>query len=110
MFNITDQTVHAAFDLLESNVESAAVARAMRERREHEVKAAKAKGFLESEGSVAEREHKAVRTDEYKAACEALYEAIQADERHRNEKSKCEAIIEAWRSCQATQRSMGKVA
>lgn len=109
-FTIRDETVHAAFDSLERNAQPAAAARAMRERREDEKKAAKAKAFLAATGNVAERDSMAILSDEYKVACEALYEAIEADEAFRNEKSKAECIIEGWRTVQSNFRAMGKVA
>lgn len=108
-FTITDQTVHAAFDLLERNVDSAAVAAAMRERREDERKAAKARAFQKSTGTVAEREAAAVLDPDYRKACESYYEAVEADIRCRKEESKCQAIIDAWRTCQSNQRNMARV-
>ena len=109
-FTIRDETVHAAFDTLEEQAPLAAAARAMRERREDERKAAKAKAFLEASGNVAERDAKAILTKEYKHASELLYAAIEADEEYRNTRSKCEAIIEAWRTVQSNYRAMAKVA
>ncbi len=109
-FYIKDETVHAAFDALEQGAEAGAIARAMRERREDEKKEAKARAFLDATGNVAERDAMAITSDEYKAACEAYYEAIEQDEKWRSIKSKSESIIEAWRTCQSTMRAMGKVA
>lgn len=108
-FYIEETTVHAAFSWLQENIGPTAAARAMRERREDEKKAAKARAFLRNEGSVAERENKALIDEGYQQACEALYEAIEEDERCRGERSKCEQIIEAWRSSQANFRAMGKI-
>jgi regulator of protease activity HflC (stomatin/prohibitin superfamily) len=109
-FTIRDETVHAAFDTLDANTQPAAAARAMRERREDEAKAAKAKAFLQAAGSVAEREARAILSEEYYQARERYYAAVEADEEFRNERSKCEAIIEAWRTVQSNYRAMGKVA
>lgn len=108
-FTIQDETVHAAFDWLEENAGLAAVARAMRERYEDERKAAKARAFLKEAGSVAEREAKAIISDEYREACQAYYEAIEADEEFRNRRSKAEAVIQAWQTSCANTRAMGKV-
>jgi hypothetical protein len=82
----------------------------MRERREDERKAAKARAFLKASGSVAEREANAILTEEYRLASEAFYEAVEADEEYRNQRGKCEAIIEAWRTCQSNYRAMARVA
>ena len=109
-FLIRDETVHAAFDTLELHAQPAAAAKAMRERREDQRKAAKARSFLKATGSVAERDANAILSEEYQVACEAYYTAIEADEEYRNTRSKCEAIIEAWRTCQSNFRAMGRIA
>jgi len=109
-FVIKDETVHAAFDALESHALPAAAARAMRERRDDERRAAKARAFLKAQGTVAEREALSLLDEEYRLACEGFYAAVQADEEYRNTRSKCEAIIEAWRTVQSNYRAMGKVA
>lgn len=109
-FTIRDETVHAAFDALESHAQPAAAARAMRERREDERRAAKARAFLKATGNVAEREAHALLDEEYRQACERFYAAVEADEEYRNQRSKCEAIIEAWRTVQSNYRAMARVA
>jgi hypothetical protein len=109
-FFIRDETVRDAFDTLEIQAQPAAAAKAMRERREDQRKAAKARIFLKATGSVAEREASALLSEEYQIACEAYYAAVEADEEYRNTRSKCEAIIEAWRTCQSNFRAMGKIA
>ena len=109
-FVITDQTVHAAFEWLEENAGAGAAAKAMRQRAEDEKKAAKARAYIAASGTVGEREAQALLSDDYKEACEAEYVAIEADELFRNQRSKCGMIIEAWRSVQATERQMAKVA
>ena len=109
-FIIRDETVHAAFDTLEIQAQPAAAAKAMRERREDERKAAKARAFLKSTGSVAEREAHALLSEDYQIASERYYAAVEADEEYRNTRSKCEAIIEAWRTCQSNFRAMGRIA
>jgi hypothetical protein len=81
----------------------------MRERREEEKRQAKARAFLAASGSVAERHEKSVLDEEYQIACERYYAAIEADEEYRNQRSKCEAIIEAWRTVQSNFRAMAKV-
>lgn len=110
VFTIKDETVHAAFDALQSHAQPAAAARAMRDRREDERRAAKARAFLRSTGSVAEREAHSILDEGYTQACERFYAAVEADEEYRNERNKCEAIIEAWRTVQSNWRAMGKVA
>lgn len=109
-FIIRDETVHAAFDMLESHAQPAAAARAMRERREEERRQAKARAFLAATGSVAERDARSLLDESYQQACERFYAAVEADEEYRNQRSKCEAVIEAWRTVQSNFRAMGKVA
>lgn len=109
-FTIRDETVHAAFDMLESHAQPAAAARAMRERREDERRAAKARAFLEAAGTAGEREATSLLSEGYRQACERFYAAVEADEEYRNQRSKCEAVIEAWRTVQSNYRAMGKVA
>jgi hypothetical protein len=46
----------------------------------------------------------------YQQACERFYAAVEADEEYRNQRSKCEAVIEAWRTVQSNYRAMAKVA
>jgi len=110
VFTIRDETVHAAFDALQSHAQPAAAARAMRERREDERRAAKARAFLRATGTAGEREAQSLLDEGYQQACERYYAAIESDEEFRNERSKCEAIIEAWRTVQSNWRAMGKVA
>lgn len=109
-FTIRDETVHAAFDMLEGHAQPAAAARAMRERREEERRQAKARAFLQATGSVAERDARSLLDEAYQQSCERFYAAIEADEEYRNQRSKCEAVIEAWRTVQSNYRAMGKVA
>lgn len=109
-FIIRDETVHAAFDMLESHAQPAAAAKAMRERREDERRAAKARAFLKATGTAGERESHSLLDEDYRQACERFYAAVEADEEYRNQRSKCEAIIEAWRTVQSNFRAMGKVA
>ncbi|MCP4410760.1 MAG: hypothetical protein GY807_24070 [Gammaproteobacteria bacterium] len=109
-FTIRDETVHTAFDMLEANAQPAAAARAMRERREEEKRQAKARAFVKADGTVAEREALSVLGEDYQQACERYYAAVESDEEFRNVKSKCESVIEAWRTVQSNYRAMGKVA
>ena len=60
-FTIRDETVHAAFDMLEANAQPAAAARAMKERREDERRAAKARAYQKATGTVGDREAEAIK-------------------------------------------------
>ena len=107
---VSDQFVQAAFDWLKDNSASAAKAKADRIRSEYRTKQVRAEMFLSfDEGTVAEKEAKALASEEYNVAVEAEARAVELDEYHRNQRSKAEAIIEAWRSEQANMRAMTKV-
>lgn len=108
-FVIQDTTVQAAFDTLKDSIEPAAAARAMRERREYEAKRAKSQAFIEAQGTIAEREHKATLSQGYQDAIKGYHEAVERDEYYRNERNKCTLVIEAWRTCQSNFRAMAKV-
>lgn len=107
---VDDRTVQAAFDWLHENREASAASKAMRIRTEYAVKQAKAKAFLAASGNNAEREAKALVSDEVATAIEEEIRAIEADEFHRNQRSRCSAIIEAWRTEQSNLRTMAKIA
>ena len=107
---IRDETVHAEFDMLEAHAQPAAAAKAMRERREDERRAAKARAFLKATGTAGERDAHSLLDEGYQQASERFYAAVEADEEYRNQRSKCEAIIEAWRTVQSNFRAMGRIA
>ena len=106
---VTDEMVEAAFDWLKNNAANAAQAKASRIRAEYRVKQEKAQVFLDAEGTVAEREAKAMASDAVDECIDYEIEAIERDEFFRNQKEKCIAIIEAWRTEQSNLRAMGKV-
>ena len=108
-FYIRDETVHDAFEVLRQSVEAGPVARAMREKREDERRAAKAKAFLQATGNVAEREAQSLLDPDYRAACEGYYEAVKADEYWRAQVATASAICEAWRTSSSNIRALGKV-
>ncbi|WP_420415247.1 hypothetical protein [Roseibium sp.] len=107
---ITDKQAETAFDWLAENAGPAAAARAQRERAEYKVKQVKARLFLDADGTVAERDHKAVAHDDYDKAIDELIAATETDEHFRNQRNKCDAIISAWQTCRATERAFARVA
>ena len=106
---INEDMISAAFDWLHDNSRAAAKAKADRIRAEHRTKQVRAQVFLESEGTVAERESKALASNRYDEAIDAEITAVENDEFHRNQRNKAEAIIEAWRTEQSGLRAMSKV-
>ena len=109
MFQIPDSKVQMALDWLEENAGSMAAARAERERAAYRTKIAKQKVFLASNGNNAEREAKALTSELFLDAMMKEAEAIQVDEEFRNNRSKCEAIIDAWRTTTATARAASRI-
>lgn len=109
MILISDDLVQSAFDWLRENTRPAAAAKAARIRAEHTTKRVKAQMFLEASGSVAERDARAIASDEYLEAVDAEASAVEQDEYHRNQRNKAEAIIDAWRTEQSNYRAMGRV-
>jgi len=107
---ITDEMVHAAFDWLHEHADRAAHAKAMRVKAEYATKRAKARAFLEAEGTVQAREAKALLSEEVEAAMLAEVQAVEADERMRAHRDKCSVIIDAWRTEQSNLRTMARAA
>jgi hypothetical protein len=106
---ISDQAAQKAFDWLHEQAGPAAAARANRERREYALKQVKARAFLQCKGTVAEKEASAILTPEYEQALDEYVQAVQEDEEYRNNRSKCDAIIQAWQSCNANERAYRRV-
>lgn len=107
---ITDQMVHAAFDYLHDAADAAAKARADRVLMEHKRKKVLAELLLEADRKTSDlRRAWAESHPHYWDACKAEAEAVRADEWHRMQKAKAEAIIDAWRTENANLRSAGRV-
>lgn len=106
---VADELVQRAFDWLIENSETSAQAKAARIRAEHALKRVKAQQFLSNKGTIAERDAKAIASQEYDDAVEAECAAVETDEFHKNQRNKAIAIIEAWRTEQSNMRAMGKI-
>lgn len=106
---ISDAWIEDALNYLATSSEQTAAARANRVRAEFNRKQVRARLILRSpETSVAMRDAWAESHDEYIAACDAEVSAIETDEWHRAQRNKCDAIIEAYRTEQASLRAGGK--
>lgn len=104
---ITDERVEAAFDWLLEQGGNSAKAKADKELTEDLVKAFKAEIFLQSKGTVAERNAKA---DCHPKVIEAITQkarAAGADNWYSNERKHHMTIIEVWRTEQSNLRSLG---
>lgn len=107
---ITDKMVHAAFDYLNEAADAAAKARADRILSEHGRKRKLAELVLAAPHKTGElRKAWAEAHDDYWLVCEEEAVAINADEWHRHQRMRAEAICEAWRTEQANLRGAGKV-
>jgi hypothetical protein len=106
---IENQWIEDALQYLSTSTDQTAAARANRVRAEFTRKRTKANLILRSpESSVAMRDAWAESHDDYKEVCDAEVAAIEADEWHRAQRNKCDTIIEAWRTEQASHRAGSK--
>jgi len=106
---IENQWVEDALQYLATSTDQTAAARASRVRAEFNRKQTKARLVLRSpESSVAMRDAWAESHLEYITACEEEVAAVEADEWHRAQRNKCDTIIEAWRTEQASHRAGSK--
>ena len=72
---------------------------------EYETKRARAAAFLDAEGSVAEREHKAVLDDGVRYAHEKLRDSIAEELMLRDQIEAATLTFEKWRTEQASARA-----
>jgi len=106
---IDNQWVEDALQYLATATDQTAAARANRVRAEFNRKQTKARLIFRSpESSVAMRDAWAESHAEYIAACDEEVAAVEADEWHRAQRNKCDTIIEAWRTEQASHRAGSK--
>lgn len=106
---VTDAHVQGALEYLALNAEPAAAAKANRFRAEYRRKKVKAEIMLDTDGPIAIREAQAEVSDAYQEAVESECEAVRIDEHHRNQRNKCETIIEAWRTENANVRASERI-
>ena len=108
---IKEEWVHDAVNYLLEASGPAAAAKGMVIRNDYNRRKVRAKLILEApHSSHGMREAYAEAHADYEAACEALARSEEIYEGHRNERNKCELIIEAWRTQSATVRGLGRVA
>lgn len=107
---ITEEQVQEAFDYLNENADKAAKARAERLYMEDYTKVVKAELMGEcNETAIGAQERFAYAHPTYKKHLENLRTAIARDEKHRFTLNAKTALLDAWRTEQASQRAMGKV-
>lgn len=103
---LTDEHVQAAFDWLRENSSATSAARAMVIRTEFKLKKVHARQMLMAQGPEWQRKALATCSTEYEAACEAYAAAEGEWERMRDQRNKCELIIEAWRTQSSNERGI----
>lgn len=103
---ITERQVQESVDFLFESAVDAAQARADRSVLEQGLKRIKAVEMQKASGAVSAQERDAYASDAYRVALDGLKEAIFADEKIRALRDAHAARIEAWRTQQATMRSV----
>jgi hypothetical protein len=101
---ITEETVQAAFDWLNESPDHAAAKRVGLMRAEYKVKRVFARLCRSIDGSVEARKWAATCNEEYIEAQEEELARFEEWERVLDQRKKCELIIEAWRTQQASDR------
>ena len=104
---VSEDRMEKALTYLAETDEPAALARAKAERLKVYGKTAKAYGFLDATGTVAEREAISVTTKPYLKWLEDLEAAIMDSEQYSNKRSTEAGIREVWRSLNANRRQGG---
>ena len=103
---ITDEMIEAALNFLATASEPTAASRAQRLRKEFARKRVRAKLILQSDEKTAGmREAWAEAHPMYEKACEEEVDAVEVDEFYRCERNKADAIIEAYRTQEASLRA-----
>jgi hypothetical protein len=107
---ISDDDIERAVDYLRDNAGRAAAARANRIYMEEYRKVVKAEVMRElPDESIGAQEARAYSGQRYKEHLVSLKESIREDEYHRWMMAAAEAKIEAWRTQQANNRTLGKI-
>lgn len=103
---LTDDVVQMAFDYLKNGSEEIALARANVIRAEYAAKRVFSRLFKKSDGSVDMRKATATDHEDYAKAMEHLALAEETWERVRDQRNRAELILEAWRTAEASDRSV----
>lgn len=106
---IPEEAVQAAFDWLREESDIVGAARANLVRAEFQAKRVHARLMKDAEGAMELRKAKATDHPEYAAVMENLARAEGIWETLKDKRSKAEAILEAWRTQEASQRGLRQV-
>jgi hypothetical protein len=108
---VTEDAIHDAMDYIMNSTDAAAEAAGTLERADYNRKIVRARLVLEApHTTMGMREAWAEAQERYEVACYEHADAKRAVEWHRNMRSKCEALFDMFRTLQATQRVLGRVA
>lgn len=103
---ITEEQVQESIDFLFESVSKSARARAERVVLTEGLKRIQAIEFGQAEGAVEAKKMAALASEAYGVALEGLKEAVRQDEGYRALRDAHSARIEAWRTQEATKRSV----
>jgi hypothetical protein len=106
---IPEEAVQAAFDWLRENSQVVGGARANLIRAEFRAKRVHARLMRHATGAMELRKAQATDSEEYAEAMEQLARAEEIWETLKDKRSKAEAILEAWRTQEASQRGLRQV-
>jgi hypothetical protein len=105
---IRPEWVENAVEYLMGNSQAAAAAKGMVVRCEYQRKRVRAQLILMAEGTSLHKEAWAEAHADYEIACEKLAQAEVDYEFHRNERNKCMAILDTFRTQEATSRQLSR--
>jgi hypothetical protein len=107
---ITDEIIDAAFAYLHEGAEAAAQAAADRLIAAHRLEKVFSELLLQAPGKSADlRKAWAKAHPDYWKACEVEGDALRMLEWHRHQKVRADAVVSAWRTEQASSRSIGRM-
>lgn len=101
---ITAERAQLATEWLVENAPHIARLKGQRDRAEHMIKVARAFAFEASEGTVAAREHAALRSEKYMEAIEAHTQAVIEHETALGTRKAAETLVDVWKSLNANMR------
>ena len=108
---VSEKMLQAAFDYYHDQGDDAAQAKANLILAEHRRKKTRSRLILASvEKTMGLREAEADCSPEYEEACVVESQCAERVEWHRHMRARSDAIIEAWRSLQANERGLRRIA
>jgi hypothetical protein len=106
---ISQDVLDSAFNWLLKSSDEIASARGNSVRMEYKAKRVFARLFRHAEGSVEMRKAFAMDHDEYAEAMENVAIAEETWERAKDQRNRCELILETWRTQEASQRAITRI-